>query len=259
MTFSSIRLGQFTYFSQQLEEPVWSGKNVLDFGGNIGNILRDSNSTIDHERYWCLDVDRESVEQGKTSYPQAHWLFYDRYCFFFNPRGVPNLPLPDLGETFDYIVAFSVFTNTSQTDMLQLVSQLEGILANKGVLAFTFIDPYEFSWGKQRQRNNFQWRLDLEVERGNVSSKNALELDQTAQHATWFTLVNGTDLYIETEDIKAYQPEQQKTYHVFHTAAYMKTLFPRATIVPPVNNEMQHCVIIRKVMKEGDSQILGLR
>jgi hypothetical protein len=246
VTFSSIRLGQFTYFSQQLGEPVWRGKKVLDFGGNVGNILRDSNSTIDHERYWCLDVDRESVEQGEACYPKSHWLFYNRYCFFFNPYGIPNLPLPDMGETFDYVVAFSVFTNTSQTDMLQLVGQLEDIVATNGALAFTFIDPYEFSWGKQGQRNNFQWRLDLEVERGNVSAHDAQKLDNQAQNANWFTLVNGTDLYIETEVIRPCEPEQQKTYHVFHTAAYMQTLFPRAAILPPVNNEMQHCVIIRK-------------
>ena len=246
MTFSSIRMGQFTYFSQQLGEPAWNGKNVLDFGGNIGNILRDPNSTIDRERYWCVDVDRASVEQGEASFPKSHWLFYDRYCFFFNPGGVPNLALPEMGETFDYVVAFSVFTNTSRTDMLQLVSQLEGVLATDGVLAFTFIDPYEISWGRQGQRNNFQWRLDLEVERGNVSANEAQKLDDQAQQAAWFTLVNGTDLYLETEDIKPYEPAQQKTYHVFHTVEYMKTLFPRATVLPPVNNEMQHCCVIRK-------------
>jgi hypothetical protein len=43
----------------------WRGKNVLDFGGNIGNMLRDPNCTIDHERYWCLDVVEESIEKGR--------------------------------------------------------------------------------------------------------------------------------------------------------------------------------------------------
>lgn len=246
MTFTSIRLGQFTYFSLQVGEAVWRGKNVLDFGGNIGNILQDPNSTIDQERYWCLDVDKDSVEMGKASYPKSHWLFYNRYCFFFNPRGVPNLPLPDMGLTFDYIVAFSVFTNTTQADMLQLVSQLEGVLADDGVLAFTFIDPYQFSWRGQSNGNNFQWRLDLEMERGNISAIEAQSLAERAQDARWFTLVNGNDLYIETEDIPPYEPERQKTYHVFHTEEYMKTLFPHATILPPVNNEMQHCCVIRK-------------
>jgi len=242
----SRKMGQFTYFSQQVGESIWRGKKVLDFGGNIGNLLKDPNSNIAPEDYWSIDVDRDALDRGQAVYPKSHWVFYDRYCFFFNPHGIANLPLPDMAQRFDYVVAFSVFTNTSQTDMLQLVNQLKSVLAHDGVLAFTFIDPYEFSWGRDRQRNNFQWRLDLEVERGNVSSTEAKKLDARAQKASWFTLINGTDLHIETEDTGHYEPEAQKTYHVFHTEQYMQALFPQATILPPVNNEMQHCCLVRK-------------
>ena len=87
MVFFSSKTGQFTYFSLQLGEKDWSGKNVLDFGGNIGNMLRDPNCTIDPERYWCLDVVEESIEKGKEMFPQSHWHFYNRYAFFFNPNG----------------------------------------------------------------------------------------------------------------------------------------------------------------------------
>ena len=242
MTFTSNRFGQFTYFSTQLGDTNWSGKNILDFGGNVGNILRDPNSTIDPERYWCLDVDRETVEQGKASFPDSHWVFYDRFSFFFNPNGVRSRPLPDMEETFTYIVAYSVFTNTCETDMLELVPQLKRILAPGGALAFTFIDPYYVTWPP---RNNLQWRLDLETERRHITEAEANDVDARAQNANWFILVNGGDLYIETEDVRPYSPEEQRTFHVFHTADYMRSRFPNATILPPVNNEMQHCCIIR--------------
>ena len=62
----------------------------------------------------------------------------------------------------------------------------------------------------------------------------------------WLLLVNSNDLYVETEDIRAYEPEQQETCHAFYTETYMKNLLPHATVMPPVNNEMQHCCIIRK-------------
>jgi SAM-dependent methyltransferase len=164
--FLSTKTGQFTYFALQVGEPVWRGKDVLDFGGNMGNILRDPNSTIDEEHYWCLDVVEDAVEKGRQAYPKSHWIFYDRYCFYFNPHGIRGLPLPDLDRKFDYIVAYSVFTNTTVTDMLQLETQLESILVPGGVLAFTFIDPNYFSWP---DRNNLQWRLELERKRGNIS------------------------------------------------------------------------------------------
>lgn len=250
LSFLSTKLGQFTYFSQQVGDPAWRGKNVLDFGGNIGNILRDPQSTIDEERYWCLDVVENSIEQGMTAFPRAHWIFYNRYCFFFNPHGVPNLPLPEMHQKFDYIVAYSVFPNTPQADMLQLVKQLEGLLAENGALAFTFIDPHYFSWPGQYHGNNFQWRLEREIElereRGNALDIDTRRLMKKAENANWLLLVNATDLYVETEDVRPYAAERQKTWHAFYTEKYMKTLFPHATILPPANNEMQHCCVIRK-------------
>ncbi|HKQ51607.1 MAG TPA: class I SAM-dependent methyltransferase [Pyrinomonadaceae bacterium] len=250
MAFFSQKMGQFTYFSQQVGDSHWGGKDVLDFGGNVGNILRDPNSTIDPARYWCVDVVRDSIERGRQAYPQAHWVFYDRYCFFFNPLGEPRLPLPPLGRTFDYIVAYSVFTNTSRTDMLQQVADLEALLNERGVLAFTFIDPNYFSWPGRYEGNNFRWRLEreqfLESEKGNVLEIEPEEMLKRAAGADWFILVNGEDLYLETEEIKPYEPERQRTCHVFYTESYMRNLFPHAAVLPPVNDEMQHCCVIRR-------------
>lgn len=249
--FISKKLGQFTYFAQQVGETAWHGKNVLDFGGNIGNILRDPNCTIDEERYWCIDVVRESVKRGRVLYPAAHWVFYDRFCFFFNPDGVPGLPLPRLDEKFDYIVAYSVFTNTSPSDMHELLGQLKGLLKQRGTLAFTFIDPFYVSWPERREWNNFRWRLEREIElekaEGRVLEIDQMALEREAEGARWLMLVNGEDLYIETEATRDYEPEKQRSCHVFYTEAYMRSLLPQATILPPANDEMQHCCLIRNV------------
>ena len=74
-----------------------------------------------------------------------------------------------MDESFTYIVAFSVFTNTCETDMLELVDELKRKLTPGGALAFTFIDPYYMTWGAERGRNNLQWRLDLEAERRHIT------------------------------------------------------------------------------------------
>jgi SAM-dependent methyltransferase len=250
VAFLSTKTGQFTYFAQQLGEADWHGKNVLDFGGNIGNILRDPNSTIDHDRYWCLDVVPESIAKGRAEFPDAHWIFYDRYCFYFNPFGVEQLDLPPLETAFDFIVAYSVFTNTPRRDMLQLVGQLEDRLAPGGALAFTFIDPHHHSWPDRYRANNLVWRLEREIfledEKGNTLNIDVRALNERAKDAAWFVLVNGEDLYLETEAVPRYEPERQRTFHTFYTVAYMRSLFPQATILPPANDEMQHCCVIRK-------------
>jgi hypothetical protein len=249
LAFLSTKTGQFTYFSVQLGESDWRGKHVLDFGGNVGNMLRDPNSTIDEERYWCIDVVRESIASGKDAFPTAHWLFYDRYCFFFNPTGIWQLKLPEIPQSFDYIVAYSVFTNTSSIDMLDLVPQLKSRLTDGGALAFTFIDPDYCSWPGRYDGNNLRWRLEREIflerEKGNTLDIDVDDLVRRARHSPWFVLVNGEDLYLETEVWRVYEPEQQRTYHTFYTVEYMKSLFPEATILPPVNDEMQHCCVIR--------------
>lgn len=250
MAFLSTKTGQFTYFALQLNESDWRGKYVLDFGGNVGNMLRDPNSTIDEERYWCIDVVQESIETGKEAFPKAHWVLYDRYCFFFNPQGISRLKLPELSQQFDYIVAYSVFTNTPRSDMFDLVEQLRGRLSEGGALAFTFIDPHYVSWPGRYDGNNLRWRLEreifLEKEKGNTLDIDVDNLIQRAHGAPWFVLVNGEDLYLKTEATKTYEPEQQRTYHTFYSVEYMKSLFPEATILPPVNDEMQHCCVIGK-------------
>lgn len=250
MGFLSTKTGQFTYFAQQFGESNWRGKNVLDFGGNVGNILRDPDSTIDHERYWCLDVVGESIAKGAVEFPDAHWVFYDRYCFFFNPDGIRDLALPRLAATFDFIVAYSVFTNTPRKDMLELVDQLMGQLNPNGALAFTFIDPHFHSWPGRDPRNNLVWRLDREIflegEKGHTLDIDVNALNERAKNTNWFVLVNGEDLYLETEKVRSYAPEEQRTYHTFYTVEYMRSLFPEATILAPANDEMQHCCVLRK-------------
>jgi hypothetical protein len=129
--------------------------------------------------------------------------------------------------------------------MFELVPQLESRLADHGALAFTFIDPNHWSAGNY-EGNNFQCRLETEIERGNLSNREKHELLRRAQSADWFMLVNGRKLYVETEDIDRHDPEDEKTCYVFHTEKYMKSKFPHAAILRPVNNEMQHCCVIRK-------------
>lgn len=244
MTWISTKQNQYTYFAEQIGRSNWDRLDVLDFGGNIGNMLRDPASTIDPRRYWCLDVDHESLAVGREACPVAHWVHYDRQSFFFNPTGVPGLPLPDLGRTFDVIVAYSVFPNTTCADLVDLVPQLERLLAPGGVLAFTFIDPNHVSWPGEYDGDNFRWRVERE---GNdMRAPETAALLERARRAGWCILINGRELYEETDETPDVPPAEQRTFHTFHTTGYMQSLFPHAVIRPPANREMQHCCVIRR-------------
>jgi SAM-dependent methyltransferase len=242
VSFVSTKLGQFRYFDQQLESPVWRGKRVLDFGGNSGNILADPAATIDHDKYWCIDVSHDAIRKGQQTFPEAHWVFYDRYNFEFNPEGIKGLTIPDTCQKFDFILAFSVFTHTNKSEMIELLGRLRRLLVDGGTLAFTFFDPEWNAFdGDPDPGSNLRWRLHKnKVEPTVVDS-----LLEKAKGANWVTLVNNDELYLDEENEREYSLREQERYIVFCRPEYMKTIFPDADILPPVSLERQHCCVIK--------------
>jgi len=228
-----VKATQFAYFDAQLDHPDWQEKRVLDFGGNKGNLLLDPACTIRHENYFCIDVIREAIEEGRKIFPEANLFHYDRYNCSFNPEGVVDLPVPAWGVEFDFILAYSVFTHTTLEEMTDLVGQLRASLAPGGVLAFTFIDPH---W-----ESNLRWRL----EKYNSADRIEALLAQS-RNAGWCSLVNGTELYVNSSGAWEDAPENCITYNVYYTENFLREQFPGAKIKKPVNGEMQHCCEISR-------------
>lgn len=237
------RFGQFAYFNRQLNYPDWHDKTILDFGGNTGNLLRDPSSTIRPENYYCIDVVKEAIEDGRKAVPEAHWVHYNRYNCSFNPEGDAGLPIPDLGIKFDLILAYSVFTHITWQEMTELIEQLNALLSPNGALAFTFIDPHWKSWPETDSGNNLQWRLK-KVQETNPT----LDIDNLliqSRDADWCALVDGANLYINNAGSWPNHLQTCITYHVYYTVEFLRRAFPSASFLPPVNGEMQHCCILR--------------
>jgi SAM-dependent methyltransferase len=238
------KLGRFAYFDRQLDYPDWNGKAVLDFGGNEGNLLLDADCAIRPERYYCLDVIREALDVGRQRFPEAHWIHYNRYNCSFNPEGLRDAPVPDMGVEFQMILAYSVFTHTTREEMHSLVEQLEERLAPGGTLAFTFIDPHYKSWPENYWGNNLQWRLERALETN--PDFDAESLLEQSRGADWCALVNGRELHVNSNGVWRDEAETCLTYNVYYWVGFMRREFPHATILPPVNGEMQHCCLIRR-------------
>jgi len=223
-----VKTTQFAYFDEQLGHPDWNSKRVLDFGGNKGNLLLDPACTIRHQDYYCVDVISEAIEEGRRTFPDAHFTHYDRYNCSFNPDGVRDLAIPVLGVEFDFILAYSVFTHTTFEEMKELIAQLRQHLAPDGKLAFTFIDP---QWN-----GNLRWRLEKHNPQDRVETLLSSEMQ-------WCALVNGTELYVNSSGVFDFQDDCM-TYNVYYAAGFMREQFPEGTIKKPVNDETQHCCIL---------------
>jgi Methyltransferase domain len=246
------KLGQFSFFDQQLGRPDWRGRKVLDFGASDGNLLRNADCAIAYEDYWGLDVVKDAIEEGRRAFPRAQWFHYDRYNCAFNPDGIRDAAIPDLGVEFDFILAYSVFTHTTREEMHDLVAQLRARLAPGGALAFTFEDPHYRPFPDVFDGNNVEWRLAsggqaiLPVQpqaredgTGRIACPPPAELD-------WCSLVNGTELHVNGNGEWRDESSRCMTYDVYFTEAFMEREFPGAVIKPPVNGEMQHCCILRR-------------
>ena len=151
--------------------------------------------------------------------------------------GVKELPIPDLGTPFDFILAYSVFTHTTIENMRDLVGQLRGRLRPGGVLAFTFEEPEANLPGRLegiRARNPA-----LDVER----------LLRQSRDSAWCVLVHderhAPSLFVEADGMWSNEAEHCVNYDVYHTPAFMSGEFPDAEIRPRVNGESMHCCIVR--------------
>lgn len=242
VVFISQRAGQFVYFDEQLGHPDWTGRVVLDFGGNVGNLLRDPGCPIRHEHYYCFDVIREAVRQGQARYPRAHFVHYDRYNWPLNLEGEVDLPLPDVGVTFDIAVAYSVFTHLPRAEMHAMVEQLLQSLSPGGVLAFTFTDPHFRAWPETR--GNFEWQCDRTSEAD--PDFDAESLIAKSRGARWCSLVDRRELSVDGDGVQHDIARPDRRYDVYHTVGFMREEFPAAEIRAPVQREQQHCCIIRR-------------
>lgn len=253
MTFISAAPEHLTYFDLQLDHPDWENAKVLDFGGNRGITL--TSGRIRESNYWCVDVSLDAIDQGRRDYPEAHWIFYNRYNFQFNPTGIIGLPIPLQGRSFDFILAYSVFTHTSKREMMELVGSLRELLVDDGRIAFTFKDPH---WVLPRgysslvREHNPPTNLGLRLEKIKECEP-SLSVQKRLRQATgadWCTLINNGDLYLGAENSIDSQIETKMLYDTFCTVSYMGQIFPEATILPsppdydPQGREMHHCCIL---------------
>lgn len=249
----STRVTQLAYFDELLGVSDWKGRKILDFGGNVGGFLVGAGGKVDHEDYWCVDLNRVAIEQGRRTFSQAHFVHYDRYSSEYNPNGVRYLPIPDVGLKFDIILAFSVFTHTHQTEMFELVRQLKSLLNRQGVLAFTFSDPcYDKSLSDPTLPPGSDLRKRLARYKDSNTAQDIDAIVERACQARWCLLIDDA-LYVEPGDEFSHQERRgtpSESYCVYYTVDYMASLFPEADVLPPISPEWQHgCVFRRSVSR----------
>lgn len=221
---------RYSYFSKQLPDLDWSTIKILDYGGNSGNLLRDPESIIPQENYWCLDINEDAIEAGEAYFPNAHWYFYDKWNHCYNSSGDKNAPLPEFSTKFDLITAFSVVTHVTQEDMISIIyDDLFPLLKPGGKIAFTLLEPSMLIYFAKKRGLGL-----VEISRLMNKTKDAKDS---------FYYIN-TDIICGINDTV---PLTSSDFFVsFYSIETAKKIFQHnlVDIKLPVNNEIQYCVIL---------------
>jgi len=113
--------------------------NVLDFGGNRGNLLYFSEGKIKESNYTCIDVSIESIKSGWKEFPLSDFLYYDRYNWAYNHNGKKEITLFDPKKHFkryDVIWAWSVFSHTDYNELVETLSWMIDLSPKRIVVSF---------------------------------------------------------------------------------------------------------------------------
>lgn len=123
--------------------PDWTTKVILDFGCNVGHLLRTAGDRIPHENFHGVDINAGSIMIARHSFPNAHWSHYDGFNPTFNPTG-QKTARPNISISPDVIIAYGVFTHSCFSDIQRWIGYFKTIIARGGVIVFSIWETEQF-------------------------------------------------------------------------------------------------------------------
>lgn len=115
-------------------------KVILDFGGSRGNLLHFSQGGIQEKDYISIDPVMEGIEMGREEFPEAEFIYYDRWSWMYNHHGNQEINLPTITRKIDYIASFSVFSHTDFDEFVTTLKWMQTLNPEKMVISFLDAD-----------------------------------------------------------------------------------------------------------------------
>lgn len=151
------RQPRLRFFNLMLDTPNWAESTILDIGGNRGNLLIDGleHKQFSADRYTCLDVDLEAIENGKMNYPEANWVHHNAFNNVYNVDGIDELPLPFADNTFDIICSYSVYSHTTFKQFIHDLIEILRVCKEGGGVAITLVDIGSVEWFVEKRKGDY--------------------------------------------------------------------------------------------------------
>jgi 2-polyprenyl-3-methyl-5-hydroxy-6-metoxy-1,4-benzoquinol methylase len=139
-------------------DPNWTSKKILDYGCNIGHLLRTSENRINSNNYTGLDVQAKALKIAENDFPGANFILSNSYHPAFNKSGTAEFPI--IQEKFDIIFCIGVFTHCDMQYIKQHINFFKQLLNEKGIIVFSIWEDFHYP----RYLDFFlKFRLNVEV------------------------------------------------------------------------------------------------
>lgn len=121
--------------------PEITNGTVLDYGSGYGKFLYTSDGDFPQENYTAVDVDKQSLNEGKKFFPNANFLHYNALNLAYNPTGVTDLRPMLQDRYYDTIVSYgTVPVVTTIEDSVETINWLFNVLRPGGKMLLSWID-----------------------------------------------------------------------------------------------------------------------
>jgi len=113
-----------------------SGKHVLDYGFNNGNLLRSIPSDVNFT-YTGVEVQEDFVTSMSAKYPEHNFIHFNKYHHSYNFNGNKKIKLQDtVFEKYDIIFAWNVFTHSTYEYTKECLEEMRAVLNTNGKIVF---------------------------------------------------------------------------------------------------------------------------
>lgn len=206
----------FQYFKRYIS--VDKTSKILDFGSNWGNYIDTNPDVFDNKNYTGVDVDKEAIEQGKKLFPEATWIWYNRYNPIYNPNG--EKVFPKFEHKFDVIVSYSVFSHLDIDETLEILDFLYDNLNPGGKICFSYCNidrPECVDWFRARRENPDQ----IPSQNYAYLINNKISLEPPREPVVHFVSFYKTEWLLER--LSKYNAESKPPYNVWFQDAIVIT------------------------------------
>jgi 2-polyprenyl-3-methyl-5-hydroxy-6-metoxy-1,4-benzoquinol methylase len=217
----------FQVFSSNMLNIDWKNVSILDYGCNQGNYLNSAREYINTDKYVGTDIMLKSIMSATHIHPDCRFLHYDKWHQAWNPTGDKKLKLSNipLGEKFDVIVCYSVFTHTTFEQTIDELNDLKKLLNPNGIILFTI-------WSNEIFPMFNKW---LSEKYDNIAPAESLE---NVNFAYW---INTSKLI---KDRVNYTSEDAESFNTFYNLEWFKQNTNAMHLGRP-NNQYQELYYIR--------------